>query len=148
VSSSVKDGAEVLLEGIDQDVFEGEDSLVIFFEFSAAFGCSDFDPVGGAVAGASEPLEFDKSFQKDGAVAVAGEPVGGYAPGEEGEQAGGEVAGLYPRWDQEAVVVDDQVKAGAARRVGPTDKAIPSGDEPGAGTEAQSANNFAGVGSV
>ena len=117
--------------------------MVFFFEFSAALGCSDLDPVDGAVAASGKPLEFDEGFQKDGAVAVAGEPVGGYVPGEEGEQAGGEVAGLYPRWDQEAVVVDDQVKAGAARRVGPTDKAIPSGDELGAGTETRSANNFA-----
>jgi len=40
----------------DQDGFEGEDALVVFFEFSAALGCSDFDPVGGTVAGAGEPL--------------------------------------------------------------------------------------------
>ena len=113
MSSSSEDGAEVFLEGIDQNAFEGQDALVVFFEFSAAFGCSDFDPVGGAVAGAGEPLQFHKSFQKDGAVALAGELVGGYAPGEEGKQAGGEVAGLHPRWDQKAVVFDDQVKAGA-----------------------------------
>jgi len=121
---------------------------VVFYEFSAALCCSEFDPVGGAVAGAGEPLEFDEGFQKNGAVAVAGQPVGCYAPGEEGEQAGGEVAGLHPRWHHEAVVVvDDQVKAGAARRVRPTDKAIPSGDELGAGTKAQSAHHFAAAAS-
>ena len=52
MSSSVEDGAEGFLEGIDQDDFEGEDALVGFFEFLATLGCCDFDPVGGAVAGA------------------------------------------------------------------------------------------------
>jgi len=77
VSSSGEDGAEVFLERIDQNAFEGEDGLVSFFEFSAALSCSDFDPVGGAVAGAGGPLKFDEGFQKDVAVAVAGVPVGG-----------------------------------------------------------------------
>ena len=137
----------MFLEWVDQDAFKGQDGLVFFFEFSAALGCSDFDPVGGAVAGAGEPLPFDEGFQKDGAVAVAGEPVGGDAPGKEGEKAGGEVAGLHPRWDQKAVVVDDQVQAGTARRVGPTDEVIPRGNEPGAGSEAQSPNDFAAAAS-
>ena len=46
-----------------------------FFEFSAVLACSDFDPVGGAVAGVGEALKFDEGFQEDGALAVAGERV-------------------------------------------------------------------------
>jgi len=39
------------------------------------------------------------------------------------------------------------MKASAARRFRPTDKAIPSGDQPSTGTEAQSANHFAAAAS-
>ena len=94
-----EDGAEVFLEGIDEDIFKGKDSETSFFKFASALGNTHFPPVGRTVAGAREAWLFDEGFQKDGAVSVAGEPIGPNALGDQGKEAGGEVGSLYPRGD-------------------------------------------------
>lgn len=61
--SGGEDGTAVLLEGVNQDILEGEDLPVVLFEFSAAFGGADFDPVGRPVVDAREALELNESLQ-------------------------------------------------------------------------------------
>ena len=56
-----KDGAEVLLEGIEVDVLDGEKVLVENVLLAPALGLSDEDPVGGHVARSQEVVAFDKN---------------------------------------------------------------------------------------
>ena len=55
--------------------------LVAAVELAAAFGVAGPDPVGGAVAGAGEPVGVDEGFEQDGGISVAAAPVGGQLAG-------------------------------------------------------------------
>ena len=91
-----EDGAEVGVEGFEQDVLDGEGVLVADIELAAALSLADGDPVGGAVAGGLEAVGLAEGFQQDGADAVALVPVGGQAAGDAGEHVGGEPGDADP----------------------------------------------------
>src|ERR1019366_6239316 len=73
------------VQRVEVDVFDRLGVLVVAVHLAAAFGVAGPDPVGGAVAGAVEPVGVDEGLQQDGGVAVAVLPVGGQLPGGAGE---------------------------------------------------------------
>ena len=87
------------VDGFEEDVLDGESELVGGVELAAALGLADVDPVGGAIAGATEALAFAEGFEQDGSEAVAALPVEGQAAGELGQQMGGQVGQVGPGQD-------------------------------------------------
>ena len=132
-----KDGTEVLLEGIEEDVLDGESELFIDVELSATLGLADMDPVGSPVAGALEAVALDEGFDEDGSEGEALSPVVLDAAGGQGEELGGEAFGFDPGEDEEAGVVDNEGEARLPLIVRPADEGVPGGDLPGGGAEAQ-----------
>ncbi len=55
--------AEVFVDGIEVDVFDGQLVAVGAIEFSPPLGLSDVDPVGCPVAGSSEAIAFNERLQ-------------------------------------------------------------------------------------
>ena len=132
-----KDGTEVLLEGIEEDVLDGKSELFIDVELSATLGLADMDPVGGPVAGALEAVALDEGFEEDGSEGEALSPVVLDAAGGQGEELGGEAFGFDPGEDEEAGVVDNEGEARLPLIVRPADEGVPGSDLPGGGAEAQ-----------
>ncbi len=82
--------AEVFVEGVEVDVFDGCGVEVLAVEFAATLGLADVNPVGGAIACSLETLAFDECLKKDGFVCVARVPVFGQLLGGGGEDLGRE----------------------------------------------------------
>ena len=105
---------KVFVKGIEEDIFDGECVAVVAIKFSAALGLSDMDPIGRLVTGSAEAGLFDKGFEQDGLIAIAGLPVLRQAPGGLGQDTGREVFGGDPRKDEETGVINDPMKVAEA----------------------------------
>nr|WP_320410903.1 hypothetical protein [Candidatus Hakubella thermalkaliphila] len=128
---------EVLVEGIEEDVLHREWVTGVSIQLSPPLGLSNLDPVTSAVAGTVEPPLFDKGFQQDRLVAIAGLPVLWQAPGDAGQNSGGQVLGTDPGKDKEAGVVYDQMKVVHPLLSGPADEPVAGGEGPGRSSKAQ-----------
>ena len=67
--------AEVFLEGIEEDILDGEQVAVVAVEFSSSLGLSDMDPVRRTIASTPEAVLLDKGFAEDGLIAIAVLPI-------------------------------------------------------------------------
>lgn len=63
------------MDRIQEDVFDGEQVVVLSIQLSTSFGLPNPDPIGGAVAGATKATLFDKGLQKNRPIAVAVLPI-------------------------------------------------------------------------
>src|ERR1017187_3703785 len=127
---------EVARERIDPDAFDG---LSVAMQ-----GVAEVLPVGGLVAGTGKARIFDEGFKQDGPVGVAGVPVIGQSSAHQGEGTGGEVFAVYPRQDEEAGIVHDEVQVALSLIARPTDELIAGIDLPGARAEAKGRDDVAG----
>ena len=109
---------------------------VIGAGLAAAGGPSHPLPVGRPVAGALVPGALDEGLQQHRGEAVALLPVGGQTARRHAQHLGGQAGTVHPRQDQEARVVDHPVQPAAPLRIGPADVALPVGQPPGGGGEA------------
>lgn len=96
--------AKVTRQRVDPDTFDGLAAAMKGVEFAASLGISEVLPVGGFVAGTREARFFDKGFDEDRAIRVAGLPVLGQTTSGQGESPGCEILALDPRQDEEARV--------------------------------------------
>lgn len=126
-------------EWIEPDIFYGKDRGVC--KFSPAFGLADMDPVGGLVTGALEPVDFNKCFHENRAVAIEHFPVGRKSFGSHGQEFGCEIFDVYPGQHEESGIVDDEVEIFSALFMAPADELVTRGYGPGSGTEAQQGND-------
>lgn len=110
-----KEGAEVLLEGREPDVLEGEEVLVASLLLAPSLGFPDEDPVGVHVAPSPEAVAFDEGLEEDGSEAVTILPVLRKASGGGGEEAGGEVFGSDPGKEEESGIVDGRGETGSGK---------------------------------
>lgn len=62
-------------KGVQEDIFFGKRSRVMYIKLSATFGLSHIYPVGCFVAGTMEAVRFYKCFQKDRFIAVESSPI-------------------------------------------------------------------------
>jgi len=138
--------AEVAHEGVKVDVFDGQRVGVVAVELAAAFGSSDPGRLGGLVAGASMPADFDEGLDECRLIAVALLPVGAQAGGDGAEEVGGEVRDAHPGGDQEAGVADDELKAGLAGLCAPADPVVAVFERPGGSGEADRGDGRLGAG--
>ena len=129
--------AEAPMEGIKEDVLDREGVAMFGVKFATALSVADMDPVGGTIGCASEAILLDKSFEENRAVAVALFPMGREALGDTSEDARGEIVRSDPRKDEEASVVDDEMKMAFALVLGPTNELVAGSDFPGSGTKAE-----------
>ena len=60
------------MDGLEQDVFDGQGGAVVDIELAVALGLADMDPVGGSVAGAVETSRVTEGLQEHGTLPVAG----------------------------------------------------------------------------
>ena len=64
---AVEDQAPAGVDGLfEEDVLDGQGVLFADVELAASLGLADMDPVGGAIAGATEALAFAEGFDEDG----------------------------------------------------------------------------------
>ena len=68
--------AEVRMQRIEPDLFQGTGLAVLFLQFAAALSLADANPVGRLVGGAFKARAFDEAFQEDRPVAIAPGPIG------------------------------------------------------------------------
>src|ERR1019366_4207536 len=101
---------EVLAKRVQPAVLDGHDLLVDRALLAAADGLADMDPVGGLVASATVTYRLDEGFEQHRAIAVALMPMVGQLAGDQRQDLRGEPFGLDPGQDQEAGVVDDELK--------------------------------------
>ena len=73
---SAEDLAEVRVQRIEPDLFQGTGLAVLLLEFAAALSLADANPVGRLVRGAFEARAFDEAFQQDRSVTIALVPIG------------------------------------------------------------------------
>ena len=129
--------AEVPRERINPDAFDGLCVAMQCVELTAALRVAEILPVGGFVASAREAWLFDEGFQQYRAIGIACVPVLGQAPAGQGKDPRGEVFTVYPRQNEEARVVDDEVQVAATLCARPADDVVARFDFPGARTEAE-----------
>lgn len=110
-------------------------------ELTATRGVTEVLPVCGLVASTGEARLFDEGFKRDWSIRIAGVPVLWQAPGDQSEDAGGEITAIDPRQDEEARVVDDEVQTVSALRCGPTDRSIARLGFPGARSKAKNSDD-------
>ena len=73
---SAEDIAEVRVQGIEPDLFQGTGLAVVLLQFAATLSLADANPIGRFVGGAFEARAFDEAFQPDRPVAIAPGPIG------------------------------------------------------------------------
>jgi hypothetical protein len=129
--------AEVPRERINPDAFDGLCVAMQCVELTSALRVAEILPVGGFVASAREAWLFDEGFQQYRAIGIACVPVLGQAPAGQGKDPRGEVFTVYPRQNEEARVVDDEVQVAATLCARPADDVVARFDFPGARTEAE-----------
>ena len=118
---------EVACERIDPDAFDGLSVAMERVEFAATLRIAEVSPVGGLVAGAGEARLLDEGFEQNRSIGVAGLPVIGQTPADQGEDARGEVFAADSRQDEEAGVVDDEVQVALSLLGRPTDELVKDG---------------------
>ena len=133
--------SEVANERIYPDAFDGLRVAMESVELAASLGITQVLPVGGFVAGAGEARLFNEGFEQQRAIRVARVPVFGQASTDQREGARSEVTTGYPRQDEEARVVDDEVQTVSALRCGPTDRSIARLGFPGARSKAKNSDD-------
>src|SRR5271163_677235 len=104
---------EVPRERINPDAFDGLCLAMQCVEFAAALRVAEILPVGGFVASACEARLFNEGFQQYRAIGIARVPILGQAMADQGKDPRSEVFTVYPRQDEEARVVDDEVQIAA-----------------------------------
>src|SRR5450759_604874 len=134
--------SEVANERIYPDAFDGLRVAMESVELAASLGITQVLPVGGFVAGAGEARLFNEGFEQQRAIRVASVPVFGQASTDQREGARGEVTTGYPRQDEEARVVDDQMQVSLALLAAPADGVIARLSFPGARAEAEHGDDF------
>ena len=125
------------MDGLEQDVFDGQGGAVVDIELAAALGLADMDPVGGSVAGALEASRVTEGLQEHGTLPVAVVPVQRQTPGRQGEQMGGQRGETNPGQDEIAGVIDDEGQVALAGGGIPADEAVAGGGLPSRGAEAE-----------
>ena len=106
--------AEVAHEWINPNTFDRFGIAMERVELAATLGVTEILPVGGFVACSSEARLLDEGFKQDGAIGVASVPVFDQASTDQGKGARSEIRALYPRQDEEARVVDEEVQVAPA----------------------------------
>src|ERR1700686_4192822 len=132
---------EVPHERINPDAFDGLCVAMQCVEFTATSRVAKILPVGGFVASACKARLFDEGFQQYRAIGIASVPVLGQATADQGKDPRGKVFTVYPRQDEEARVVDDEVQITATLRARPADDAVARFNFPGTRTEAERCDN-------
>ena len=84
--------SELIVEGVEENVFERRHTPISFFELSPALGLPDINPIGRSVGSPRETISLNKGFQEQGTVAVLNFPVLGQLFGGGGQDSGSEVA--------------------------------------------------------
>ena len=130
--------AEAPEEGIKEDVLDGERITMLGVKFATALSVADKDPVGGPIGSASEAILLDKSLQEKRAVGVALFPMGRKTLGDTSEDARCQIVRSDPGKDEEASIVDDEMKKTFTLLLVPANELITRSDFPGRGTEAES----------
>ena len=142
--SAAELSGKVAGEGIDPDALDGLSIAVQPIEFAAALGVAQTQPICGLVAGAGESGLLDEGLQQHRSIGVSDMPVFGQATGGQSQDPRGEVLALDPRQDEEAGVVDDEVKAALSLLGCPTDELVARLSLPGARAERQQSDHLAG----
>ena len=135
---------EVWDEWIDPDAFNRLVTMMLGIELAAALCVTEVLPVGCFVAGTCKSRLFDKGFQENRTVSVAGLPVVGQAATDKAENAGGKIVAADPWQDEEACIVDDEVEVALSLRWIPSNGRIAGLGFPGARAEAHQGNDVAG----
>ena len=128
---------EVLVEGIQEDVLDGQGVAVFAIELSAALGLADVQPVGGTIAGAPKTRLLHKGFQQNRSVAVAILPILRQLFDHTGENTRGQVRTANPGENQEASVVNHPMQVVLSLLSRPTDESVSRARCPRHGTETQ-----------
>ena len=136
--------AKVAGEGIDPDALDGLGFAMQPVELAAPLGVAEAQPVGGLVACAGEARLLDEGLKQHRSIGVSDMPVFDQATGGESEDPRGEVLALDPRQDEEAGVVDDEVKVVLSLLACPTDELVARLSLPGARAERQQSDHFSG----
>ena len=136
--------AKVAGEGIDPDALDGLNVAVQPVEFASPLSIAETLPVGGLVAGPGEAGLLDEGLQQHRTIGVAGMPVIGQATADETQNSRGEIAAADPGQDEEARVVDDEVKVALSLLARPADELIARLGLPGTRPEGQQGHHLAG----
>src|ERR1700738_3120026 len=136
--------AEVARQRINPDALDGLCVEMEGVKLAASLRVAEIPPVGGFVAGAREAWLLNEGFQQNRTIRVAGVPVLGQAAADQAKHARSEIFTVYPRQDQEARVVDDEMQVSSALFGGPADHLIARFCFPGAGAEAEDGDDLSG----
>lgn len=128
---------EASAQGIDIDVLDAAVKPVFVPFFGHPFGFAGVYPVGGPVAGAFEAVPFHESFEQMDGVMIGFEPIGRDPLGIEGENPGGQAFDRYPRQDEEASVVGQEVQISYPGGMVPSDEGLSGLHSPGGRSPSQ-----------
>src|SRR5664279_2371816 len=87
---------------------------------------SQTDPVGGPVAGSSEPVSIHERFQQQGTMPILGLPVVWHLPGTQCQNLARQPLDSYPRQNQKTSIVDDPLQVAFPLLVIPPDPNVSS----------------------
>ena len=88
--------AELSMQRIEPDIFDGLIVPMIDIELAASLSLSDVHPVGCFVTGAAEAIGLHEGLQQHGAITVALLPIGGQLTCDAAEDFRSEALGLDP----------------------------------------------------
>ena len=108
---------EIACERVDPNAFDGLSVAMQGVELATALRVAEVLPVGGLVAGAGTARLLNEGFEQDRTIGVAGMPVGGLTPADQGEDSRSKVFAVDPRQDEKTGVIDDEMQA-APRIIG------------------------------
>ena len=140
--SATKMPAEVGHERVNPDALYRLCVVMQGVELAAPLRVTEVLPVGGPVASAGEARLFDEGFEQDWPIRITSVPVLCQAPGDQGEDAGGEITAIDPRQDEEARVIDHEVQSAPALLAGPADRHVARFGFPGARAKADGGDDM------
>jgi len=112
------------------DVFDGTIGSSRLVEFPSACGVAKEDPIGSTIAGAFESFGIDEGFQKIDGVMIEPLPVRRNHPGTFGQKVRGQMCNPYPRQNQKAAVVSQQMQVVLPNLGRPSNETVSAADMP------------------